>query len=59
MFLLDPPFIPRRVVAFVHDLCALVLCWFAAYWLRFNLELPQEHLSTALITLPWLFDNLG
>lgn len=54
MFLLDSPLIPRRVVAFVHDLCALVLCWFAAYWLRFNLELPQEHLDPALLALPWL-----
>ena len=55
MFLLDSPLIPRRVVAFVHDLCALVLCWFAAYWLRFNLELPESHLNAALLALPWLF----
>jgi FlaA1/EpsC-like NDP-sugar epimerase len=55
VFLLDFPLTSRRIVAFVHDLCALALCWFAAFWLRFNLTLPEVQLRDALLSLPWLF----
>ena len=35
------------MVAFSHDIIALTCCWFGAYWLRFNLELPDEYLPSA------------
>ncbi|MBK7354669.1 nucleoside-diphosphate sugar epimerase/dehydratase [Propionivibrio sp.] len=47
--------IPRRLVAYTHDLAAVALCWYGAYWLRFNLSLPEEYLRGAIRTLPLLF----
>ena len=35
--------ISRRLIAFAHDIVALVLCWFCAYWLRFNLDVPSGY----------------
>jgi len=41
--------INNRTLAVVHDLFAIPLAWFGAYWLRFNLEaVPPEQLSTAV-----------
>src|SRR6185369_9270504 len=34
---------------------ALVLCWYGAYWLRFNLALPDEYLRDVFYVLPLLF----
>ncbi len=45
--LIDSSLISRRLVAFTHDLLALALCWFGAYWLRFNLDLPELYLFSA------------
>lgn len=53
--LMDFPLISRRLIAFVHDMLALALCWFLAYWLRFNLALPEEFMRSAWQTLPLLF----
>ena len=44
----------RPFLAFAHDVVASGVAWMAAYWLRFNLEVPPEHLKTALVTLPWV-----
>jgi len=41
----------RRFVAFAYDLAVLVVCWLAAYWLRFNLSLPDEYLWIGLFSL--------
>ena len=47
-------FARRGVVAF-HDLVVVAIAWFAAYWLRFNLEtIPPRYLSEALDILPFL-----
>lgn len=44
-----------RTAAFAHDLLAIPLAWFAAYWLRFNLgSIPPEFLGAALDALPWV-----
>ncbi len=51
MALIDFTLIPRRLVAFSHDIFALVVCWYAALWLRFNLELPYEQLRGAYLIL--------
>jgi FlaA1/EpsC-like NDP-sugar epimerase len=47
--------IPRRLVAFTHDIVALALCWYGAYWLRFNLSVPDEYFRDAVQTLLLLF----
>jgi len=43
--------ISRRFIASAYDLVALVVCWLAAYWLRFNLSLPDEYLRAGLFSL--------
>jgi FlaA1/EpsC-like NDP-sugar epimerase len=44
----------RAALAFAHDVVASGAAWLAAFWLRFNLEVPPEYLKTALSTLPWV-----
>lgn len=34
-------------LAIVHDLTMVVVCWLLAYWLRFNLDLPELYLPSA------------
>ena len=56
--LIDSSLISRRLVAFAHDLVALALCWYGAYWLRFNLYLPEPFLTgahQALIIVVWIY----
>ena len=46
-------FAARASLAFAHDVAAAGAAWFAAYWLRFNLEMPpEEFLRGALDALP-------
>jgi FlaA1/EpsC-like NDP-sugar epimerase len=45
---------PRTVVIILHDILAAVFAWLAAYWLRFNLDLPPEYQAAALSTLFWV-----
>jgi FlaA1/EpsC-like NDP-sugar epimerase len=46
----------RSALIFLHDLAMVVLAWLGAFWLRFNLEIPQEFSrsmwSALLIVLP-------
>ena len=44
----------RSLLAFVHDVVISAAAWLAAFWLRFNLEVPPDYLKTALFTLPWV-----
>lgn len=44
----------RGLLAFLHDVVAAGLAWFAAYWLRFNLEVPAEYLRAMLTQLPYV-----
>ena len=44
----------RALLAFAHDVVASALAWVAAFWLRFNLEIPSYYLETVLATLPWV-----
>jgi FlaA1/EpsC-like NDP-sugar epimerase len=49
----DRQFIVRASLAFAHDVVAAGVAWLAAFWLRFNLELPPpEYARVALATLP-------
>ena len=42
----------KRTLAVMHDLVAVAVCWFLAYWLRFNLDVPEKFLQGARGALP-------
>jgi len=42
----------RRFIVFLHDLIAAGLAWMAAFWLRFNLDIPPEYHEVMLVRLP-------
>jgi FlaA1/EpsC-like NDP-sugar epimerase len=44
----------RNTIVLIHDACATFVAWLVAYWLRFNLTLPQPYLDSALATLTWV-----
>lgn len=45
----------RRSVVIAHDLIVVIVAWFGAYWLRFNLDtIPEPYFSEALDILPLL-----
>lgn len=45
----------RRSVVAAHDLIVVIIAWFGAYWLRFNLEsIPEPFFSEAIDILPLL-----
>jgi FlaA1/EpsC-like NDP-sugar epimerase len=46
--------VARRLLAFAHDLAAAAAAWLAAFWLRFNLDVPPEFEDVALSRLPWV-----
>jgi len=49
----DRQFIERASLAFAHDVVAAGVAWLAAFWLRFNLELPPpEFAQAAMKALP-------
>jgi len=43
----------KAALAFAHDLAACGAAWIAAYWLRFNLDVPTYYLQIALDSLVW------
>jgi len=47
-------YLVRASLAFAHDVVASGVAWLAAFWLRFNLEVPPDFANTALHTLPWV-----
>lgn len=42
----------KRCLAFSHDAVAAALAWYLAYQLRFNFEVPAEHLAVLKLCLP-------
>jgi FlaA1/EpsC-like NDP-sugar epimerase len=51
LILLDP----RSFAALLHDIAASALAWCAAYWLRFNLEVPPApFVDSMLYALGWV-----
>jgi len=44
----------RSLLALMHDLAACAAAWMVAYWLRFNLEIPDIFLEFALKGLSWV-----
>jgi len=47
-------YLVRAALAFAHDVVASGIAWLAAFWLRFNFDIPSEYLKTAFLTLPWV-----
>lgn len=47
-------FNPRTTLALVHDVAAAAAAWLMAFWLRFNLDIPQPYLTVMLNTLWWV-----
>jgi hypothetical protein len=45
---------PRSILALLHDVSAVAVAWLAAYWLRFNLDIPADYLAQAVTMLPWV-----
>lgn len=44
----------RASLAFAHDVLASGAAWMAAFWMRFNFDVPPEFLGAAFATLPWV-----
>jgi FlaA1/EpsC-like NDP-sugar epimerase len=44
----------RALLALAHDIAAVCAAWSVAFWLRFNLEMPQPWLSTMGQALFWV-----
>jgi len=49
----------RIVLAVIHDLLAAAAAWLIAYWLRFNLELPELYSEQALESVMWVVPLYG
>lgn len=45
---------PRTLAAFLHDILATALMWHAAYWIRFNLDVPSVFAEAAWRALVWV-----
>ena len=45
---------PRSLLAFLHDIAAAGIVWLAAFWLRFNFEIPQEYTRPMWRTIGWV-----
>ena len=41
----------RNLLALMHDVAAAIIVWMAAYWLRFNLEIPPVYIDGMLKTM--------
>lgn len=49
----------RITLAVLHDLAAVVAAWLIAFWLRFNLELPEPYDEQALQSVVWVVPLYG
>jgi FlaA1/EpsC-like NDP-sugar epimerase len=47
-------FLLRASLAFVHDVVAAAIAWMVAFWLRFNLDIPEAFLHVMWMRLPWV-----
>ena len=44
----------RTLLAFVHDATAAVAAWIIAYWLRFNLAIPEQFFASMAQSIVWV-----
>lgn len=49
----------RTLLAILHDLLAIAFAWLFAFWLRFNLEMPQAYSDQARATVVWVVPLYG
>lgn len=49
----------RLLLAVVHDLTAVAVTWLIAFWLRFNLDLPEPYGEQALESVLWVVPLYG
>lgn len=49
----------RNALAFLHDLVVTALAWWMAFWMRFNLEIPEDFLHAFESSLPWVIGLHG
>jgi FlaA1/EpsC-like NDP-sugar epimerase len=50
---------PRTLLAFAHDVVAAAAAWVIAFWLRFNLDVPQPYEAMMLESLLWVVPLQG
>lgn len=43
----------RTIIAFVHDVTAVIIAWWLAYFFCFNFSIPSYYLAPLLEILPW------
>jgi FlaA1/EpsC-like NDP-sugar epimerase len=48
------PLTAKSSAVFAADLLAVALAWVAAFWLRFNLQIPDDYQALALRSLVWV-----
>jgi len=44
----------RGLLAFIHDMTVTAVMWLAAYWIRFNFDLPPDLFAIVLKALLWV-----
>ena len=44
----------RKLIVFAHDVLVSGVAWMAAFWLRFNFDVPDEYEQLMLQLLPWV-----
>ena len=44
----------RRLIAMTHDFVAVITAWWLAYLLRFNFDIPTDHMAVLQQTLLWV-----
>ena len=49
----------RQLTAFGHDVVATMLAWVIAFWLRFNLEIPEPFGEIAVKSAMWVVPLYG
>lgn len=42
------------LLAILHDLAVVAIGWFVAYWIRFNFDIPYEHMAALKPLLLWI-----
>ena len=49
----------RTLLAILHDIVAVTIAWLLAFWLRFNLEMPDFYSDQARATVLWIVPLYG
>lgn len=49
----------RALLAVLHDLVAVASAWLIAFWLRFNLDIPEAYSEQALASVTWVVPLYG